>query len=82
MQQEQISKLTCMEPGLIRADVSVKAFGWDGQPQRSEQSIIFSNIVEPFQPTNNLGDYDLRTMFRDFLIAHHLENLVPNDLEK
>jgi hypothetical protein len=77
VQQEQINKLAPIQPGLLRADISVKSFGWDGQPQRCEQSVMFSNIVEAFHPIDYLDDKDLRPMFRDYLIAHHLENLVP-----
>lgn len=81
VQQEQINNLTPVQPGLIRGDVSVKAFGWDGQPQRSEQSVVFSQIIEPFHRIDTLDGKDLRGLFKDFLISQHLENLVPDDLK-
>lgn len=80
VQQEQINTISPLAAGTLRTDISVKSFGWDGQPQRAEQSVVLSNIVEPYHPINTLKERDLRPMFRDFLIAHKLENLVPLDL--
>jgi hypothetical protein len=81
VQQEQINTITPLQPGAIRADISVKSFGWDGQPQRSEQSVIFANIVEPFHAMDALNDKDLRLLFRDYLVSHRKEELIPDDLK-
>ncbi|MBX9719930.1 MAG: hypothetical protein K2X81_00920, partial [Candidatus Obscuribacterales bacterium] len=78
VQQEQINTVTCPEAGLLRVDSSAKSFGWDGQPLRKEQSIIFSNIIKPFEQVDKLGDVDLKASFRDFLIANHKEALLPD----
>ncbi len=78
VQQEQINTVTCPEAGLMRVDASAKSFGWDGQPLRKEQSIIFSNVIKPFEQVDKLGEVDLKTSFRDFLIANHKEALLPD----
>jgi hypothetical protein len=78
VQQEQINTITSPEPGMLRVDASAKSFGWDGQPLRKEQSIIFSNVIKPFEQIDKLGDVDLKASFKDFLIANHKENLLPD----
>jgi hypothetical protein len=82
VQQEQINTVSSPMPGVLRVDVSVKTFGWDGKPKVQEQSVIMANIVKPFEQIDQLNGKDLRPMFRDYLISHHLENLVPADLEQ
>jgi hypothetical protein len=79
-QQEQINTIRPMQTDALRADISVKSFAWDGKPQRAEQSIVFSNIIEPFHPIDTLDEKDLRSMFRDYLIAHKYADLVPENL--
>jgi hypothetical protein len=80
VQQEQINTISPMPPDGLRADISTKSFTWDGQPQRAEQSVVFSKIVEPYHRIDSLGDKDMRSMFRDYLMANKLANLVPVDL--
>jgi hypothetical protein len=80
VQQEQISTISPVQPNGLRADISVKSFGWDGRPIRAEQSILEAKIVEPFQRIDTLEGKDLRAMFRDYLVANKLGNLVPEDL--
>jgi hypothetical protein len=82
LQQEQINTITSPLPGVLRADVSTKAFGWDGKPTRQEQSVIISNIIKPFEPIDQFEGKDLRPLFRDYLVSHHLENLIPTGLAK
>jgi hypothetical protein len=82
VQQEQINTTTSPMPGVLRIDVSVKCFGWDGKPKRQEQSVMMANIVKPFEQIDQFEGKDLRPLFRDYLMSHHLENLVPLDLEK
>jgi hypothetical protein len=79
-QQEQINTVTSPQPGLLRIDVSVKNFGWDGKPLRLEQSLIFAKIIKPFEQIDLFEGKDLRPLFKDYLVSHHLENLVPSDL--
>ena len=80
VQQEQINTITSPMPGVLRSDVSVKCFGWDGKPQRQEQSVMMANIVKPFEQIDQFQGEDLRPLFRDYLDSHHLENLIPTDL--
>lgn len=80
VQQEQINTISPIQPDGLRADISVKSFGWDGKPQRAEQSVVFSKIVEPYHRIDTLDDKDMRSMFRDYLMANKLANLVPEDL--
>jgi hypothetical protein len=82
VQQEQINTITSPLPGVLRVDVSVKSFGWDGKPKRQEQSVMMPTVVKPFEQTDQFQGKDLRPLFRDYLISHHLENLVPLDLAK
>jgi hypothetical protein len=80
-QQEQLNTLTPMQPGTIHADVSVKSFGWDGQPQREEQSVIYTQIIEPYHRIDGIDGKDLHSMFRDYLVSQHKEDLLPDDLK-
>jgi hypothetical protein len=80
VQQEQINTISPMPPDGLRADISVKSFGWDGKPERAEQSVVFSKMIEPYHRIDTLDDKDLRSMFRDYLMANKLANLVPEDL--
>lgn len=82
VQQEQINTITCPQPNVLRVDVSVKSFGWDGKPQRQEQSVMMSEVVKPYEQIDTLNGQDLRPLFRDYLIAHNLDSLVPLDLVK
>ena len=81
VQQEQINTITCAQPGLLRIDVSVKSFGWDGTPQRLEQSVMMSKLVKPFEQKDSYKGVELRPLFKEYLISHNLENLVPDDLK-
>ncbi len=80
VQQEQINTITCAQPGLLRIDVSVKSFGWDGSPQRLEQSVMMSKVIKPFEQKDTYKGIELRPLFRDYLISHNLKELVPEDL--
>ena len=80
VQQEQINTIRPQDADTLRADISVKSFGWDGKPQRAEQSVVFSKIVEPYHRIDSIDDRDLRSMFKDYLIANKLANLLPDDL--
>jgi len=79
-QQEQINTVTSPQPGLLRIDVSVKNFGWDGKPLRLEQSLIFAKITKPFEQIDLFEGKEMRTLFKNYLISHQLQNLVPSDL--
>ena len=80
VQQEQINTITCPQPGILRLDISVKSFGWDGVPQRLEQSVMMVKVTKPFEQIDQYQGRDLRASFRDYLIAQHLESLVPDNL--
>ncbi len=81
VQQEQINTVTSPVENVLRSDVSVKAFDSDGKPQRQEQSVIMADIIKPYEQIDTYEGQDLRPLFRDFLISHGLEKLVPTDLE-
>lgn len=80
LQQEQINTVTSPIPNVLRSDVSVKAFDSDGQPLRQEQGVIMADITKPYEQKDQFEGQDLRPLFRDFLISHGLEALVPTDL--
>ena len=79
VQQEQINTVTSPAPGVLRVDVSVKSFDFDGNPQRQEQSVIMAQLVKPYERVDVYQGEDLRPLFRDYLLSHHLENLLPQD---
>jgi len=81
-QQEQINSITSPQPNLLRLDISCKSFGWDGKPERLEQSVSFARITKPFVHIDTYEGQDLRPLFREFLISHQLDNLVPDDLKE
>ena len=80
LQQEQINTVTSPIPNVLRSDVSVKAFDSDGQPLRQEQGVIMADIIKPYEQKDQFEGQDLRPLFRDFLVSHGLEALVPTDL--
>jgi hypothetical protein len=80
VQQEQINTISSPVPGSLRIDVSVKAFGWDGKPKTQEQSVMMSTIIKPFEQIDQYQGQDLRPLFRDYLVSHNLEKLIPLDL--
>lgn len=80
MQQEQINTVTSPLPNVLRSDVSVKAFDADGKPERLEQAVIMADMVKPYQQIDQFEGQELRPLFRDFLMSHGLEALVPLDL--
>jgi hypothetical protein len=81
VQQEQINTITSPSPDTLRIDVSVRSFDSDGKPQRQEESVIIANIVKPFEQIDTYQGENLRPSFKDYLVSHHLENLVPDDLK-
>ncbi len=81
VQQEQINTITSPSPGILRADVSVKAFDDAGTPQRLEQSVIIEKIIKPYEQKDSYKGQDIRPSFKDYLISHGLANLVPLDLK-
>ncbi len=82
VQQEQINTVSSPIPGTLRVDVSVKSFTADGKPERQEQSVMITKITKPFEKIDELNGQDLRPLFRDYLISHNLEKLMPPDLAK
>ncbi|HEY9754761.1 MAG TPA: hypothetical protein V6C97_06360 [Oculatellaceae cyanobacterium] len=81
-QQEQINTVTNPHPGTLRVDASTKSFAWDGTPQRLEQAVMISKITKPFEPRETLNGVNLPPLFKDYLVSHHLADLVPEDLSK
>jgi hypothetical protein len=81
VQQEQINTITSPSPGVLRADISVKAFDETGTPQRLEQSVIIEKTTRPYERKDSYHGQDIRPSFKDYLISHGLENLVPLDLK-
>jgi len=81
VQQEQINTITSPSPGTLRIDVSVKSFTSDGKPQRQEQSVIMATMTKPFEQIDTFEGRDLRPLFKNYLVSHHLESLIPKDLQ-
>lgn len=81
-QQEQINTVTNPHPGTLRVDASTKSFAWDGTPQRLEQAVMISKITKPFEPRETLNGINLTPLFKEYLVSHHLADLVPEDLSK
>jgi hypothetical protein len=82
LQQEQINTITSPVPGTLHMDISVKCFDFDGNPIRIEQSVMTLKMTKPFVRKDTYNGTDLKPLFRDYLISHHLENLVPPDIQQ
>ncbi len=80
MQEEQINTYVPAGPGTINLQTSIKSFGADGRPQVQETSMRVVTQSAPFQPVNSYQGLDLRSMFRDFMIAKGYGKLLPDDL--
>jgi hypothetical protein len=81
LQQEQINTVTSPQPGILRMDISVRAFDSDGQPLLEEQSVGFVRVVAPFQERDTFEGRDLKPLFKEYLLLKHLDNLVPDELK-
>jgi hypothetical protein len=78
IQQEQINTTTCTTPGNLRIDVSVKSFDQDGKPSLQEESVILAQVTAPFEQKDTFEGDDLKADFRNYLVANHLEKLIPD----
>ena len=80
LQEEQINTYTPSGGGSMTMRTSIKAFGADGRAQMQETSVRNATQTAPFQPINNYQGMDMRSMFRDFMLAKGMANLLPPDL--
>lgn len=80
LQQEQINSFTPAGQGAMNLQTSIKSFGPNGAPQIQETSVRSVTQIAPFQPINVYQGMDLRSMFRDFMLAKGYGNLLPVDL--
>ncbi len=80
LQQEQINTITSPTPGELKIEISVKCFDFDGNPLRLEQSDMTLKMTKPFVRKDTYNGTDLKRSFRDYLISHNMENLVPKDM--
>lgn len=80
LQEEQINTYTPLGGGAMNMKTSIKAFDANGRAQMLETSVRNATQVAPFQPINNYQGMDTRSMFRDFMIAKGMANLLPSDL--
>lgn len=80
LQQEQINTITSPAPGELKIEISVKCFDFDGNPLRLEQSDMTLKVTKPFVRKDKYNGTDLKRSFRDYLVSHNMENLVPKDM--
>lgn len=80
LQEEQINTYTPIGGGAMNMKTSIKAFDANGRAQMLETSVRNATQISPFQPINNYQGMDTRSMFRDFMIAKGMANLLPPDL--
>jgi len=76
-QQEEIQKITLVEPGLIRRDSSVQFFDEMGRPKGAGKAYTFMKLVQPFQRIDMQNGIDLRQDFKNYLNAHGMQALIP-----
>lgn len=80
LQEEQINTYTPVGGGSMNMQTSIKAFDANGRAQMQETSVRNATQIAPFQPINYYQGMDTRSMFRDFMIAKGMANLLPADL--
>ncbi len=78
-QQEEIQKITSVEPGLTRHNSSVRWFDANGRPTGGIESYSFMNLIRPYQRVDFAGGVNLRQDFKAYLASHGLQNLIPDD---
>jgi hypothetical protein len=86
-QAENIQKCSAIDERHFRMDTSAQIFDLKGKPIRLEKSYVIATRIGEYGWTNMhsdgkgmtvlIGGEDLDAKFRDYLISHHLEHLVP-----
>lgn len=78
-QLETVQKSTPLGPRMIQTESSSKAFGPDGLPVFQQEDVSQSTRTAEFAPRDYIGTKDMRLLFREYLMAHSLPDLVPPD---
>ncbi len=63
---------------LIKLSASTKSFDKDGQPLVQTDNVARVKKIRPFTPINQYQGKNMKELFREFLIAKGLTNLLPD----
>ena len=80
IQEEQINTYVPTGGGTMKLQTSIKSFGADGSPQVQETSVRMISQNAPYQPVDVYQGMNLKTMFRDFMLAKGYSRFLPDDL--
>jgi hypothetical protein len=78
-QQESITKYTYISPGELFLQSSTKVFDASGEPTDEVQNEARVHRVAPFIPIESGDGRNYRELFRQFLTAEGLPQLIPDD---
>lgn len=77
-QQESILHLRPLDNDRLQVRGSLKTFDFDGRPMFQGASFMTFYRSRPFVELPTYRDADMRQLFKQYLIAHNLPNLVPH----
>jgi hypothetical protein len=63
---------------LLKVTASIKIFDEDGVAVAKGSTLSYETQLAPFAPINFYKGQDLRAMFKDFLVEHKLDDLIPS----
>ena len=76
-QVESIQTYTPAGPNKIKCAASMKIFDENGKPIALTRLVSGKQKIAPYHRIDKLNGKDLQVSFRDFLISHNLEHLMP-----
>ena len=79
-QQDIIQKSVPVRAGVVRTVTSSKVFDAEGSPICLQEDQSVSARVADFSPRDYLEFTDLRKLFKEFLTAHNMIDLVPTEM--
>ena len=79
--REDIKTYVPLKPGVLSVSYTSKSFTADGSPQDLQTGFAVHKLISRFKTIDRVGDTDLAALFRDYLVASKMGDLVPDRLK-
>lgn len=80
--REDIKTYVPLKPGVVSVSYTSKSFNPEGIPLDLQTGFSVHKQIAEFQPVKQLGETDVSELFRQFLEANGLSQLVPASIRK
>jgi len=77
IRREDIKSYVPLNPGTVSVSYTSKSFSPEGIPLDLQTGFSVHKRIAPFKAIDQMGETDVRELFRQFLISNNLANLVP-----